>query len=290
MVETSRSGNGFRLILLAAFWLHADAGLAGDVVVHEDISYKSGSGLSEYERERCALDLYIPEGVRGFPVVVWFHGGGLTAGDKAEATQAGIARSLAARGIGVASVNYRLSPRATYPAYVEDAAASVAFVLDRIADYGGDPAKVFVSGHSAGGYLAAMVGLDEGYLAAHGRGIDELAGLIPISGQMVTHATVREERGLPPERPIVDAAAPVFHVRADAPPFLAIAGSEDLPARPEENRYFVAAMRSLSHPDATYLEIEGRNHGSIVTGIPADGDPVAAAIVDFIARVGGQAR
>ena len=155
MVELRRSGNGFRFMLPAIFWLHAQAGLAEDVVVNVDISYKSGSGLSEYERERCALDLYVPEGAADFPVIVWFHGGGLTAGDKAEATQAGIARSLAARGIGVASVNYRLSPRAGYPAYVEDAAASVAWVLDHIADFGGDPANVFVSGHSAGAHLVA---------------------------------------------------------------------------------------------------------------------------------------
>jgi acetyl esterase/lipase len=284
MVAMRRAGYGFRFMLPAIFWLHAQAGLAEDVVVHVDISYKSGSGLSEYERERCALDLYVPEGAADFPVIVWFHGGGLTAGDKAEATQAGIARSLAARGIGVASVNYRLSPLVGYPAYVEDAAASVAWVLDHVADFGGDPARVYVSGHSAGAYLASMVGLDTGYLAAHGHGIDDLAGLIPISGQMVTHATVREERGLPTERPIVDAAAPVFHVRADAPSFLAIAGSDDMPARPEENRYFVAAMRAVDHADVTYLEFDGRDHGSIVTGIPEAEDPVAQAIVDFIAR------
>lgn len=286
MVVKGRLSIAFRFILLAACCLPVLAASAGDVVVHENIFYKSGSGLSEYELERCALDLYVPEGTADFPVIVWFHGGGLTAGDKAEATQAAIARSLAARGVGVASVNYRLSPRASFPAYVEDAAASVAFVLDRIADYGGDPAKVFVSGHSAGGYLVAMVGLDEGYLAAHGRDLDDLAGLMPISGQMVTHATVREERSLPAGQPIVDAAAPVFHVSAAAPPVLAIAGSDDLPARPEENRYFVAALRAVDHPDASYLEVDGRNHGSIVTGIPDDGDAVAEALVEFIARVG----
>lgn len=287
MINRRRLNLRIWLSSMLAFGLYAPAGFAGDVVVHDSIAYKSGSALSDYERERCSLDLYLPEGMSDYPVIVWFHGGGLTAGDKQ--TQADIARSLAGRGIGVAAVNYRLSPRVTFPAYIADAAASVAWVLDRIDDYGGDAGKVFVSGHSAGGYLVAMLGLDETYLEAHGHELAELAGLIPISGQMVTHATVREERGLPAERPLVDEAAPAFHVRADAPPLLAIAGSEDLPARPEENRYLVAAMKAVGHPDATYLEFAGRNHGSIVSGIPDPDDAVARAIVDFVERVSGPA-
>lgn len=269
--------------LVVAVCLYARPAVSAEVVVHENIAYKAGPELSEYELQRCTLDLYLPEGASGFPAIVWFHGGGLTEGDKAGDVQVGIARSLAARGIAVAAVNYRLSPRGSFPAYVEDAAASTAWVLDHIEDYRGSSDRVFVSGHSAGGYLAAMIGLDGQYLAAHGYRPDDLAGLVPISGQMVTHSTVREERALPAERPIVDAAAPVHHARSDAAPFLAIAGSDDLPARPEENVYFIAAMKAAGHTDATYLEFDGRNHGTIVSGIPAADDPVAEAIVDFVA-------
>jgi acetyl esterase/lipase len=266
--------------VLGILGFFALSAFAQGVTIHEDLAYRSGAGLSEYERERSFLDLYVPEGASGYPAIVWFHGGGLTAGD-----QAAIARTLAARGIAVASVNYRLSPRASYPAYIEDTAASVAWVLEHIGEYGGDAGKVFVSGHSAGGYLAAMVGVDAHYLAAEGHRLDEIAGLIPISGQMVTHATVRDERGLPNDRPLIDAAAPSFHVSADLPPFLAIAGSEDLPARAEENRYFVAALKAVGHADASYREFEGRTHGTIVTQIPEDRDPVTEAIVAFVARV-----
>ncbi len=230
------------------------------------------------------LDLYVPQGARGFPTLVWFHGGGLTEGDKAGALEVKIARSLAERGIAVAMVDYRLSGQVRFPAYVDDAAASVAWVLEHIEDYGGSRGRVFVSGHSAGGYLAAMVGLDARYLEAYGQEPGALAGLIPISGQMVTHATVRKERGLPPQRPIVDSAAPVNHVSRDAPPILAIAGSEDLPARAAENAYLIAAMKAAGHKDATFREFEGRNHGTIIAGIPAEDDPVRGAIVDFIAR------
>lgn len=263
-------------ISLAALPAHGQ-----DVIVHENIAYKTGN-VSDYESERCLLDLYLPAGESGFPVVVWFHGGNITAGDKAEETHVGISRALAARGIAVAAVNYRLSPRANFPAYVEDAAASIAWALEHIDEFEGDAAAVFVSGHSAGAYLASMVGLDPRFLAVHGHEPGDLAGLIPISGQMVTHGTVRTERGLSPDRPIVDEAAPVYHVSAAAPPFLAIAGSEDLPARPEENRYFVAAMQAVGHEDVAYLEFEGRNHGTIVTRIPEAGDPVAEALIRFV--------
>lgn len=267
--------------------LHATPGFAQDIAVHENLPYKSGAGLSDYERERCLLDLYLPADGDDHAVVVWFHGGGITAGDKAEATQVAIARTLAAKGIAVASVNYRLSPRASFPAYIDDAAASVAWIIDHAADYGIDSGKVFVSGHSAGAYLASMAGTDPQYLAAYGHATDELAGLIPISGQMVTHGTVRSEQGLPLEHPVIDAAAPIYHVGTKLPPILAIAGSADMPARPEENRYFIAALNAAGHPDATYLEFAGRTHGTIVTQIPEAGDPVALAMIEFIARLGG---
>jgi acetyl esterase/lipase len=274
---------------LSARWLTTLLLLAGgaqvwaqEVTVHENLAYKSGGSLAAYERERAVLDLYLPATDAGFPLLVWFHGGGLTAGDKTGQGQPDIARALAARGIAVAVANYRLSPVATYPAYIDDAAASVAWALEHTADYGGDRDRVYVSGHSAGGYLAAMVGLVPEYLAAYGHAPSELAGLIPVSGQMITHATVREERGLSAEVPLVDAAAPVHHVRADAPRWLAIAGAEDMPARAEENRYFIAALKAVDHPDASYLEFEGRNHGTIVSQIPEPDDPVAAAIAAFI--------
>ena len=284
MSRSRFSAGGAFVPFAIAVCLAGQPAARADIEVRENIAYKAGSGLSEYERERSVLDLYVPDGESDYPVIVWFHGGGLTAGDKAQGGQAEIARGIAAHGIGVASANYRLSPRAPFPAYVEDAAAAVAWVLENIGDYGGDPRKVFVSGHSAGGYLAAMVGIDETWLAGHAHALDALAGVIPVSGQMVTHATVRDERGLPSDRPLVDPAAPVFHVSAEAPPFLAIAGSDDLPARPEENRYFIAALKAVEHPDATYLEFEGRNHGTIVTRIPEQGDPVAAAIAGFVSR------
>lgn len=73
---------------------------------------------------------------------------------------------------------------------------------------------------------------------------------------MITHSTVRKERGIPRTRPIIDEAAPAYNARAEASPFLNIVGSQDLPARAAENRYFVAAMKAAGHRDVTYLEVE----------------------------------
>jgi pimeloyl-ACP methyl ester carboxylesterase len=132
-----------------------------------------------------------------------------------------------------------------------------------------------------------MVGVDPQYLGRYGHELSDLAGLIPVSGQMVTHFTVRSEQGLPSEHPVIDAAAPIYYIGAGIPPVLAIAGSQDMPARPEENRYFVASLKAAEHPDAEYREFEGRTHGTIVTQIPEAGDPVAMAMIGFISRLSG---
>lgn len=183
-------------------------------------------------RASDALDLYLPEGVTEFPSIVWFHGGNLEGGDKSGEMTVAIARRFAGDGIAVATVNYRLHPQVSFPTYIEDAAASVAWLVRNISEHGGDPAKVFVSGHSAGGYLTAMVGLDPRYLREHELDATNLAGLIPVSGQMVTHSTVRRERGIARTTPVIDAGAPSYYVREGLPPIFSICGSEDLPREP----------------------------------------------------------
>ncbi len=141
-------------------------------------------GATDYERERCTLDLYLPVAGQGFATIVWFHGGGLQNGHKADAIAVGLAKRFSAEGIAVASVDYRLSPQAKFPAYIEDAAAAVAFVRKEISSHGGSDKLVFVSGHSAGGYLTAMIGMDARYLKKHGLETDAIAGYVPVSGQM----------------------------------------------------------------------------------------------------------
>ena len=104
-----------------------------------------------YINERCVLDVYIPKNVKNFSTVIWFHGGGLTGGNKE------IPKYLQEKGIAVIGVNYRLSPHVNAAKAIEDAAAATAWVFKNIKNYGGDENLIFISGHSAGGYLAAWL-------------------------------------------------------------------------------------------------------------------------------------
>jgi len=253
------------------------------VRVLENIAYKSGATASDYERERCRIDLYLPEGQSGFATLVWFHGGGLKAGGRRSDGTERIARSLAAGGLSVAAVDYRLSPKVAFPAYLDDAAAAFAWVRRHIVEHGGSDAKVFIGGHSAGGYLAALVALDGRYLRAYALEGSAIAGVIPVSGQMITHSTVRQERGLTRNDIVVDEAAPLRHVRKTAPPFLVLYADNDMAARLEENRYFVVTMQAAGHERIADRLIRERTHGSIADEIANAGDPARTAILEFVA-------
>lgn len=220
--------------------------------------------VDDYMQERCKLDIYYPENTTDFATVVWFHGGGMKAGERY------ISDLLKNKGIAVVAVNYRLYPKVKCPAYIEDAAASVAWVFRNIEKYGGNTSKIFVSGHSAGGYLAMMVGLDKSYLAPFGIDPDSIAGLIPYSGHTITHMTVREEMGIKDTQPIIDKYAPLFHVRADAPPLVLITGDRELEmlGRYEENAYMWRMMKLAGHKKTTLLELDGFDHGGM--NKPAD--------------------
>jgi acetyl esterase/lipase len=229
--------------------------------VDKEILYLAPDGrpTDDYADEMCRLDLYRPEAAEGFPTVVFYHGGGLTAGKRY------VPNELTKRGWAVVGAGYRLHPQVQHPVYIEDAAAALAWTFKNIASYGGDPKKIFVTGISAGGYLTAMVGLDKNYLAQHGLDANQIAGLIPVTGQMITHQTVRKEQGVEPSkfRPTIDKYAPLYHVRQDAPPLLCITGGweVDMLMRAEENLYFVSMMKLVGHKAVRQVVIEGADHG-----------------------------
>lgn len=243
-----------------------------------DVSYYP-QAPDPYSAERCRLDLYTPA-TRGFATVVFFHGGGLIENTRQSCLS--VVPPLLSAGIAVAIPDYRLSPKAKCPAYIEDAAASVAWVMENVQQHGGDPRRVFLSGHSAGGYLALMVGLDARYLGVYGRRPEQVAGLIPISGQTITHSAIREERGIPREQPLLDAFAPLHHVRTPGPAVLCIAGSEDMPCRVEENAYFVAARKAAGFANTRLMVVPGRTHSSVFDLIGEPADPVAEALTSFV--------
>jgi acetyl esterase/lipase len=251
----------------------AAADRAGSYRLVEDVPYRSGDDLTDYMRDRCRLDVYHPTDAEGFATLVWFHAGGLTSGER------WIPEGFKDRGIAVVSVDYRLSPHVRAPAYIDDAAAAVAWTLEHIGEYGGDPGKVFVTGHSAGGYLTSMIGLDKRWMAAHGADADDLAGLAPISGHAVTHFTVRSERGIEGTTVVCDELAPLYHVRGDAPPILLITGDAELEllGRHEENAYLWRMLKVVGHERAEHMQLDGFDHGAVA-------GPAQALVVDFVER------
>lgn len=233
---------------------------AEDYELKKDIQYRLGE-LSEYEKSRCRLDIYYPSKQKGFKTVVWFHGGGLTGGSKS------IPKALMNKNIAVIAVNYRLSPKVKVKQCLEDAAAAVAWAFNNIGKFGGSAEKVYVSGHSAGGYLTSMLGLDKTYLKAFKIDADRIAALIPFSGHTITHFTVRKEMGIGGKQPIIDEMAPLFHVRKDAPPLILITGGREIEmlGRYEENAYMMRMMKVNGHQETYLYEIDGHGHGAMVT-------------------------
>lgn len=220
--------------------------------------------MDSYQSERCKLDIYYPKNEKKFATVIWFHGGGLTQGSKQ------IPSALKKKGLCVIGVGYRLSPKVKCPTYIEDAAAAVSWVFKNINKYGGDPNKIFISGLSAGGYLTLMVGMDKRWLQPYGIDANKIAGLIPFSGQVITHFTIRQERGIRNTQAIIDEYAPIYYARKDAPPLLLLTGDREMEllGRYEENAYMMRMMKLNGHTNTTLYELDGYGHNMAEPAYP----------------------
>jgi len=231
----------------------------------KDISYYPTSTKGDaYREQRCKLDVYYPKNKTNSSTIVWFHGGSLTGGNKE------IPRELLEKGFIVIAVGYRLSPKVLVKDIIEDATASVAWTFNNIASYGGNNKLIFVSGHSAGAYLGMMLTLDKKYLAAYSIDADAIAGLIPFSGQAITHFTVRQERKIKDVQPIIDEYAPLYHVRPTAPPMLLLTGDREMEmlGRYEENAYLARMMKLAGNKTTVLHELQGYGHNMVYPAIP----------------------
>ncbi len=247
----------FILFVLSVFCSNAQE----QYVTENNINYyaDSVSNKDEYIKTQCVLDVYYPKSEKNFATIVWFHGGSLSRGEKK------VPKALMKKGFAVIAVEYRFSPAAKAPAYIEDAAAAVAWVFKNIGNYGGNTSLIFLSGHSAGGYLDLMITLDKSYLKKFNINADSIAAIIPFSGQAITHFTIRKEQGIKSTQPIIDKYAPLYFVRADAPPMLLITGDRELEllGRYEENAYLNRMMKLAGHKRTRLYELQGFDHGGM---------------------------
>ena len=249
------------LILLPLFvvcTLHAQV----KHVTIKDLAYYPAQSIQgdKYAESRCNLDLHYPKDSTGFATIVWFHGGGITSGNK------DIPKELMEKGVAIVSVGYRFSPNVKAPAYIEDAAAAVAWVFQHIKEYGGDPKRIFLSGHSAGAYLSSLVTLDKSYLKKYKLDPDSIAGLISLSAQAITHFTIRKEMGMKETDVLIDKYALLYHIRKSTPPILLVTGDreQELFGRYEENAYLWRMFKLVENNNVKLLELQGFHHGNMV--------------------------
>lgn len=249
------------------------------VVATRDVDYLTGA---DYADEKDKLDLFMPKGVTKAPVVVFFHGGALMRGNKSQGEL--LARRLVPEGVGVVSANYRLSPGVMHPAHLEDASAAFAWVVENVARFGGDPDRVYLSGHSAGAYLAALLAIDPSHLAAHDLELDTVRGTIPISPFLYVEETAKERDksvwGEDPQAWLKASVTP--HIGSGKGRMLLIYADGDDDWRKRQNETFTKSMRAAGNSDIRAVEVPKRNHGSLMTKINEADDQIAGLALKFI--------
>ena len=255
--------------------------VSAQVKVVSDVDYVAGA---EYPDKKDRLDIYTPDKATNAPVIVSIHGGGLRQGDKSEQTFVG--QRFASAGHVTVVVNHRLSPGVMHPAHIEDIAAAVAWVKRNIAQHGGDPGKLFVIGHSAGAYLAALLVLDPKYLAAHGLRPRDIRGVVPVSGFFYV-----DRPGVAPDRPkdtwgidanVWKAASPGTYVKRDVPPMLLLYADGDATWRQQQQGEFATALGQAGQRVIDVRMIRGRTHNTIWSEMATSDDETARAILHFV--------
>jgi acetyl esterase/lipase len=268
-----------------------------DAQVKYDLPYIDHSLLAEQR-----LDLFLPKGTN-WPVFIFVHGGNWDAGDKGLRVGGAdvydnIGRFYAARGIGVAVINYRLQPTVKWREQVEDVAAATAWVHAHIAEYGGNAAPIFVGGHSAGAQLACRVALDPKPLAEQGLTPSIISGVISVSGAGLDVAD-QQTYNLGAKRSYYAArfgdnrsreiwereASPITYVTSNAPPFLILyAGGETKALQRQSQR--LREVLENEHVSNRLVVVPGQSHARMVLTLSRSDRTSADAILNFILHNG----
>ncbi len=233
--------------------------------------------------EEHKLDIYLPDCTE-FPVLIYFHGGGLERGSRKNVV---FAKQLAEMGICLVSADYRMYPTAVFPEYIRDAAAAVSWVKKNIFMYG-NATKIYVGGSSAGGYITQMLCFDKKYLAPYGINPDEIDGYLMDAGQPTSHFNVLREKGLDSRRVIVDETAPLYYVQEHKyAPMEIIVADNDMKNRFEQTMLLLSTLKHFNSDDKVFLKImENSSHCGYVSRQDEDGNFCYAAIVkEFIDKM-----
>jgi acetyl esterase/lipase len=254
--------------------------------------YRRRTNLAYGAHPRHRLDVYRPDrpACSPAPLVLFWHGGRWSSGDKAEYRFVGSA--LAERGYATMIANYRCYPQVKMAGFMEDAARAALWAVEHAADFDADPRQLFLMGHSAGAHMAALLSLDLRYFAALERAAPPIAGVIGLSGPYdflpLREADVQDIFG-PPE--LYPQSQPINFVRRDAPPMLLIHGSRDALVSPWNSRNLAAALEALGVPVSVKLYAE-IGHGDTIGALSVPARSRASALPDiaeFVKSRGGQA-
>lgn len=248
----------------------------GGADVTKNIPYVADGGNDQL------LDLSIPKCATNFPTVVWFHGGGLTGGhrgfiaiDNSRVAIATVEYPLMKTDKGGAITNGPISPEHV----LDSCAAAVKWVKDHIAEYGGSTNKIYISGHSAGGYITYMLGLDKRWLGKYGLSPYDFAGYLPVSGQVTKHFAVRRYFGQGDNQlvPIIDEWAPIHYCAKNTPRFRVVLGDKRIEwkLRVQESEFMYETMKGLGNKNFEFISIPRTNHGSCCP-------PAMGQLMDFI--------
>jgi len=230
-------------------------------------TYRRTQGLAYGRDPRQLLDVYQPDAVmRDAPLVVFFYGGSWSAGERGDYRFVG--EALASRGIVAVVADYRLSPAFRYPAFVQDSASAVRWAFDHAAEFGADEKRIFVMGHSAGAYNAAMVALDSRWLAAVGLAPSRLAGWIGLAGPYdflpIGDAKARVAFNWP------DTSAdtqPIDHVSKASPPALLLAPVHDSVVSPQRSTVAMAQRLKASGVRVESALFDGVSHVTLLASM-----------------------
>ena len=250
------------------------AQISSNVDLQAGIAYTDGAAA---DADKHKLDLYLPRGKKNFPVLVFVHGGSWRTGDRS--LYKALGDRLARSGIGAAIPSYRLMPQNPHPAQIEDVAAAFAWVVRNIAARGGDPSRIYLSGHSSGAHLAALLALDEKYLKKFDLDRKAIRSVIAMSG--VYDVSKLDTFVVAPDKGDKHDASPIAHAHSGAPHFLITYCQWDYFGLPKQARDFTLALKRNFVP-AELLYVPGENHISEVVSLVEDHGLLVDAILNEI--------